>query len=100
MTTLEKKFQEELIKNCELAQEKCGCRLVRFIQNVERFGAVKTAQEILRKGRLSDGFEKLQEAGLLELTMEALMIDKKYAELFTDDEVNSCYEILCEYGYY
>ena len=97
---LEQKFQEELINNCRLAEEKCGYRFTRFLQTVEKFGAVKTAKEILRKGRQSEGFDKLQQAGLLKLTMEALMIDKKYADLFTDDEVNSCYELLCEYGYY
>lgn len=100
MTALEKQFQEELIKNCQIAEKECGCKLTRFLQTVEKFGGVKTAKEILRKGRLSDSFDKLQEAGRIELTMEALVCDSKYGDLFTDDEVNSCYEVLCEHGYY
>lgn len=101
MSAVEKQFQEELIKNCEIAQKECkGYRPTRFLQTIEKFGAVKTAKEIIRKGRTSDDFEKLQEAGLLKLTMEALIINQKYGDLFTDDEVNSCYEILCEYGYF
>lgn len=99
--TLEKQFEAELISNCEKAQKECKAyRPARFLQTIAKFGGVKTAKEILRKGRTSDDFEKLQEAGLLKLTMEAMIIDKKYATLFTDDEVNSCYELLCEYGYY
>lgn len=52
------------------------------------------------KSRLSDEFEILEKAGLIKLTMEALVVDRRFAELFTDDEVNRCYEVLCEYGYY
>lgn len=100
MTTLEKKFDEQLIKNCEIAQKECGYNPTRFLQTVAKFGGVKTAKEIMRKGKVSDGFDKLQEAGRIELTMEATVIDSKYGEFFTDDEVNSCYELLCEHGYY
>lgn len=100
MATLEKQFEEELIKKCEIAQKQCGYKPTRFLQTISKFGGVKTAKEILRKGKVSDGFETLQQAGLIELTMEAMIIDKKYGELFTDDEVNSCYELLCEHGYY
>lgn len=100
MTALEKKLQAEVLKNCELAEKQCGCQMTRFIQTIERFGIVKTAQEILRKRRTSDCFNKLAEAERLELTMEATIVKAEYAELFTDDQVNDCYELLCEHGYY
>lgn len=100
MTTLEKQFEEELIKKCEMAQKQCGYKATRFLQIISKFGGVKAAKDILRKGKVSDGFEMLQQAGLIELTMEAMIVDKKYGELFTDDEVNNCYELLCEGGYH
>lgn len=100
MPELEKKFDEELIKNYEKAQKAGGYNPTRFLETVGKFGGVKTAKEIMRKGKNSDGFDKLQQAGLIELTMEASITKPKYADLFTDDEVNSCYELLCEYGYY
>lgn len=99
-TAAEKKFDVELLKRCEEAKKLCGSNPTRFIENVGKFGGIKTAKEILRKGRVSDGFDKLQESGLIHLTMEALVIDRAYGEFFTDEEVNSCYEILCEHGYY
>ena len=67
---------------------------------MNKFGGLKTAQETLRKGRLSDEFEVLEKSGLIHLSMEALVVDSRFAPLFTDDEVNQCYEVLCEYGYY
>ncbi|CUM77835.1 MULTISPECIES: hypothetical protein [Turicibacter] len=100
MTALEKKLQQEVIKNCEVAEKEYDCKMTRFLQTIERFGIVRTAQEILRKGRTSDCFNQLAEAGRLDLTMEATIIKSEYSELFTDEEVNDCYALLCERGYY
>ena len=100
MIALEKKLQQEVIKNCEVAEKEYGCKMTRFLQTIEKFGIVRTAQEIFRKGRTSDCFNKLAEAGHLELTMEAIIVKGEYAELFTDEQVNYCYELLCENGYY
>jgi len=100
MIALEKKLQQEVIKNCEVAEKEYGCKMTRFLQTIGKFGIVRTAQEIFRKGRTSDCFNKLAEAGHLELTMEAIIVKGEYAELFTDEQVNYCYELLCENGYY
>lgn len=100
MGALEKKLQLEVIKNCDIAEAECGCRMVKFKQTIERFGIVRTAQEIFRKGRTSDCFDRLVEEGKLGLTMEATIVKPQYAELFTDEEVNGCYDLLCENGYY
>lgn len=100
MSALEKKLQAEVIKNCEIAERDYDCKMTKFLQTIERFGIVKTAEEIFRKGRTSDCFNKLALAGHLELTMEATVVKGEYAELFTDEQVNDCYNLLCEKGYY
>ena len=82
--SLEKNFEKELIKKCEIAEKECGCPQKRLLLTIE----------------VSDGFDKLQKANRLDLTMEATIVESKYNELFTDEEVNSCHELLCEYGYY
>ncbi|WP_294406862.1 hypothetical protein [uncultured Clostridium sp.] len=100
MTELEKRLQEHVLKNCKTAEEKYECKMTKLIQTIERFGIVRTAQEIIRKGCTSHCFNKLVENGHIDLTMEAAIVNRKYAELFTDEEVNSCYELLCENGYF
>ena len=100
MSALEKKLQQEVIKNCEIAEKECGCKMTRFLQTVEKFGIVRTAQEIFRKGRTSDCFERLIEEKRLELTMEAILVKPEYASLCTDEEVDGCYDLLCENGDY
>lgn len=100
MDKLEKKLQEEVIKNCEIAEKEYGCKMTRLLETINRFGIVRTAQEILRKGRTSDCFSKLVEKGAIGLTMEATIVKSQYAELFTDEEVNACFDLLCENEYY
>ena len=92
-------FTKELLKAMEEA-EKLGCRMVRFRQLVEKHGGVETVKEYLRKNRWSDGFDLLAEQNRLELTMEALVVKGKFGALFTDDEVNRCFDRLCGAGYY
>lgn len=100
MGTLEKKLQQEVVKNCEIIEKECNCKMTRLLETIDRFGIVRTAQEIIRKGKTSDCFNKLAEEGHIKLTMEAAIVKEQYAELFTDEEVNYCYDLLCEKGYY
>ncbi len=96
--SLEEQFTQELLKKCEQARGIQNYNPTRMMETIRKFGGVKIAKELLRKGRVSDAFDKLQEAGQLELTMEALIIHQKYGALFEDEEVHACYELLCEYG--
>lgn len=101
MPTLEQQFENELIKQCEKAKEACpDYRPLRFQQNIQRFGALKAVKELLRRGQPSDGFSVLADAKRLDLSMEALVIKGRYGELFSDAEVNSCFELLCGEGYF
>ena len=61
--------------------------------------ALKTAHHILEGRRLSDGFNSLQAKGKLELSLEALVVDKRFTALFTDEEANEALMRLLEAGY-
>ncbi len=100
MSALENEFTQELIRKTEQAAKVCDYNPARFLQMVEKNGGVRTAKSYISRNQTSEGFEKLQMCGKLNLSMEAVVVDKKYAELFTDDEVNSCFVLLCEYGFY
>ena len=60
---------------------------------------LKGAQRILSSGRLSDGFNELKAKGQLKLSLEALVIDKRFTALFTDDEANEALMRLLDAGY-
>lgn len=61
--------------------------------------AIKTARRALSGTRLSDGFNALQRCGHLDLSLEALVIDKRFTALFTDEEANEALTRLLEAGY-
>ena len=101
MATLEQQFHNELVKQCQRAQALCpDYQPARFLQAIERFGALKAVKALLRRGQPSDGFQILADAGQLELTMESLVIRSRYGALFTDEEVNHCFALLVDAGYY
>ena len=61
--------------------------------------ALKNAKRILSGTRLSDGFNELAAKGQLKLSLEALVIDKRFTSLFTDEEANEALTRLLEAGY-
>lgn len=69
------------------------------IRPVAETDAVKTAKRTLSGSRLSDGFNQLLAKNALNLSLEALVIDKRYTALFTDEEANEALMRLLEVGY-
>ena len=61
--------------------------------------AMKTAHRWLTGSRESDGFNVLADKRHLELSLEALVIDKRFTALFTDDEANTALQRLLAAGY-
>ena len=61
--------------------------------------ALKTAKRTLSGNRLSEGFNQLLAKNALNLSLEALVIDKRFTELFTDEEANEALMRLLEVGY-
>ena len=60
---------------------------------------LKGAKRILSGTRLSDGFNDLAAKNMLKLSLEALVIDKRFTALFTDEEANEALSRLLDAGY-
>ena len=60
---------------------------------------LKGAKRILSGSRLSDGFNDLKVKGQLKLSLEALVIDKRFTALFTDEEANEALSRLLDADY-
>ena len=61
--------------------------------------ALKNAHRLLAGTRESDGFSLLAQKGRLDLSLEALVIDKRFTALFSDDEANNALDRLLGAGY-
>ena len=92
---MEEKFIAAWAANREKA-ETLGIRM----RPVPAEDATKTAHRALSGSRLSDGFNALKEKRRLDLTLEALAVDKRFTTLFSDEEANEALTRLLEAGYY
>ena len=61
--------------------------------------AMKNAHRCLSGNRISDGFHALADKNRLDLSLEALVIDKRFTSLFTDEEANNALMRLLDAGY-
>ena len=100
MTKTEQIFTMELLQRAIDTQQLFGINMTGFTDKVNKYGAVAFAKELIKKHRESQSFYLLCEKGRLDLSMEELVTLSKFGELFTDDEVNYCFELLCENNYY
>ena len=91
-------MEEKFISAWAAAREKAAGLGIKM-RPVEAEEAMKSAHRCLSGRRLSDGFNALKDKGHLELSLEAIAIDKRYTVLFTDEEANEALTRLLEAGY-
>ena len=91
---MEQKFISTRLANRETAA-RMGVRL----RPVPPEDAMKTAHRWLSGHRESDGFGILADKHHLELSLEALAVDKRFTALFTDEEANNALTRLLNAGY-
>ena len=90
---------EEKLVAAWLANREKATRLGVRMRPVTPEEAMKTAHRWLSGHRESDGFQILADKKHLELTLEALAVDKRFTSLFTDEEANNALTRLLYAGY-
>ena len=91
-------MEEKFIVAWAAARENAAGQGVRM-RPVKPEEAMKQAHRSLSGSRLSDGFNELAGKGLLKWSLEALVIDKRFTGLFSDEEANEALIRLLEAGY-
>lgn len=91
-------MEEKFAAAWQANREKAAALGVRM-RPVEAADALRQAHRLLSGSRCSDGFEALARLGRLELSLEALAVDKRYTGLFSDEEANAALEKLLSAGY-
>jgi hypothetical protein len=99
MNKLENKFHEEMRDIYFTAKKELKYNASRFMQLVASEGGIKAAKQLISKTGGTYGFEVLWENGRLDLSVEALVLNPEYKELFTHEEREICTSRLKEYGY-
>ena len=91
-------MEEKFIAAWAANREKAAALGVRM-RPVEEAEAMKAAKRALSGNRTSDGFNILADKHHLELSLEALVIDKRFTALFSDEEANNALMRLLDAGY-
>lgn len=76
-----------------------GYTPTKFKQMVANEGGLQTAKRLVNSKQLSDGFAELAEKNRLDLTVEALVLQKKFGQLFAAEELLIASERLSQMGY-
>lgn len=99
LSELECKFEKELLEKIEAA-EKLGCVQKKLKSNIAQYGAAATMENLIKRRQVSEGYDCLEKMGRLDLSAEAITVKSVYGELFSDEEVNVCFDVLCASKYY
>jgi hypothetical protein len=92
-------FMEQKFIAAWAANREKAARLGVRMRPVAPEEAMKNAHRCLSGNRISDGFSILADKGHLELSLEALVVDKRFTGLFTDEEANNALMRLLDAGY-
>jgi hypothetical protein len=92
-------FQAAMLSVYTRAKTEAGYNANQFLRMLTDHGGLATAKRLLANPRVSDGFVALYERKRLDLTVEAQVLDPKFAPLFTDEELRKARDWLTQFGY-
>src|SRR4051812_33069183 len=70
-----------------------------FLRMLSELGPVETARKLIATETPSEGFARLFELGRLDLTVEALVLERRWYELFTPQERRRARDRLIAHGW-
>ena len=99
MTNLEREFNEAMIYVYRSGKEECNYNATYFLGMLHDQGGIETAHLLLRGTEPQSGFTKLWECGRLDITVECLVLNPRFQELFEDHELETARQRLRQYDF-
>jgi hypothetical protein len=96
---LELDLGNEMLGLYKTAKTKCKYNATRFFQMFTELGALQTAKKLINSDAPTNGFTAMWECGCLDITIEKLVLNQRYRELFSDEELAKAKKRLIDYGY-
>ena len=95
---LELEFHNALVNTCRIAA-KHGYPPTVFLRMLSQQGGLRTAKQLINSSPAQSGLDRLWELELLHISMEAHIVDERWASLFDDDEQREARERLTARNY-
>jgi hypothetical protein len=83
---LELRFDQSMVEIYRTSKRELGYNATRFLQLIVDQGGLAAARQLLWSDKPSDGFTTLWQHHRLDLSVEALVLLKEFAPLFSDDD--------------
>jgi hypothetical protein len=96
---LEDEFHLAMVHIYELARDDARYNATRFLQMLTEHRGLETARILLGDPTESNSYRALWERGRLDLTVEALVLQKPWNQLFTEQELETARSRIQQYGY-
>ncbi len=87
MKSLEDDFHQAMIDIYEVADSECNYRAKAFLSMVVEMGGLQTAKKLLSTTDIQSGLHELFDCGRIDLTVEALVTEGDYRDLFEREEL-------------
>lgn len=97
--SLAAELEQEMRTIYERARKEAGYHATYFLRMLAEHGGLATARKLLHAPAVSDGFAAMWERGRLDLTVEAVVVQSRFAELFTGAELDTARHRLAQFGY-
>ena len=98
-TSLEIEFHRAMVDVFTRAKVEVDYLATRYLQMVAKLGGVNAAKKLINSDKPSEGYTALWERKRLDITVEALVQNPKWAHLFDPMEIDRAKQRLKEYGY-
>ncbi len=98
-----RQFDEQMLAVYENGKRLLGYNATRFLQKIRKDGGVAAAKSWLRPksgSKPTKGFLQLVEYGRLDISLEAIVLQQPWCELFTDAELDVARKRLERFGFF
>ncbi|MEV0419111.1 GmrSD restriction endonuclease domain-containing protein [Streptosporangium canum] len=92
-------FNQAMRSIYDQARSEANYHATYFLSMLAEHGSLATARKLLHAPAVSDGFAALWERGRLDLTVEALVVQPRFVDLFTPAEIEIAQHRLGQFGY-
>ena len=99
MSGLETEFDNAMMNVYRTAKKECDHNATYFLQMLLDHRGIETAHRLLAGEAPQEGFTKLWECGRLDITVECLVLNKRFRGLFDDNELETARRRLRQYGF-
>jgi len=85
MSDLERRFHDAMVDIYRRARSDCYYHASRFVQMVGEIGGLETARRLLSTDEMQSGLYELWRCGKPEISVEYLVLQPEWQDLFTEE---------------